>query len=63
MSATCDGCKYWRPKVEVNGPKPTQGECRKSALALCGGRTVTKASDRCFQHHPRNRMGEGKFTR
>lgn len=63
MSATCEGCKYWRPKVEVNGPAPTQGECRKSEPALMGGRTMTKASDSCHLHHPKNRMGEGKFTR
>lgn len=55
----CENCRFWRPIKDST----TQGVCRKSEPALIGGRTVTKASDKCFQHHPKNRMGEGKFTR
>lgn len=61
MSATCDGCKFWRTPRDVE--KPTQGECRRSAPSLAGGRSMTKAGDTCYLHHPKLRLGEGKFTR
>lgn len=64
MSDVCSGCKYWRGVPKLDGVSAaTRGECRKSAPALAGGRSVTKASDSCYQYRPKKRQGEGKFTR